>query len=147
MRPQFDVTAGEVNLKHVAEHQHGCQGDCDEGRRCWQINAISPEEAARRGIKLLTKEDVDRLIAETGADLAGYDPANLDTEPKLFLIERCLVYLHWVEEKRATALYALSKSDIPTAAWELAEMKSDIEDAQNNILRLKQLLNLPEKQC
>jgi len=122
----------------VSEHVHGCQGDCDEGRRCWQINAISPEEAARRGIKLLTKEDVDRLIAET--DLTGYDPANTEKDPKLFQLERFLVYLHWVDEKRLTALNALAKRDIPTVAWELEEMKFDIEEAQNHALRLKQLL-------
>ncbi len=43
-------------------HRPHCDGTCDEGRECWRMNLMSQEEADRRGIKLLTKEDINRLI-------------------------------------------------------------------------------------
>lgn len=47
-------------------HRDFCDGDCDEGRECWRMNLMSPEEAARRGIKLLSDEEVDQFLRELG---------------------------------------------------------------------------------
>lgn len=46
------------------EHKPFCDGTCDEGRRCWQGGPMDPAEAARRGIKLLSVEEVEALIRE-----------------------------------------------------------------------------------
>lgn len=48
----------------MSDHVHGCLGDCEEGRHCWQVNAITPEDAERRGITLLTAEDVAKLCED-----------------------------------------------------------------------------------
>ena len=63
--PPASPVVGGAGVPPASErpHVHGCPGDCDEGRECWRVNAISPEEAARRGIKLLTEEQVRRLCA------------------------------------------------------------------------------------
>lgn len=51
----------------LPKHRPHCSGDCDEGRECWRMNLLSPEDAARRGIKLLDEEDVRRMVDENGS--------------------------------------------------------------------------------
>ncbi len=45
-----------------AKHKDFCDGNCDEGRECWRGTLMSPEEAARRGIKLMTDEEVEQFL-------------------------------------------------------------------------------------
>ena len=61
-RPSEQLQAKEIIS--MSDHVHGCLGDCEEGRHCWQVNVITPEDAERRGITLLTAEDVAKLCED-----------------------------------------------------------------------------------
>jgi len=79
-------------------------------------------------------------------DLSGFDPADPTKDPKIFQIERILVYLHWLDEKRLTARDVLrwdhpGGRDLPKAILELTEMQDDLEQARGHLGRLKQLLS------
>jgi hypothetical protein len=56
------ATYRAVFLTEPTQHRPHCDGTCDEGRECWRMNLVSPEEAQRRGIELLDVADVEQLI-------------------------------------------------------------------------------------